>query len=426
MAEDEESSPSSEPSSPVKKESLLQRMLNSIVEERNRTHPTIGDDDSGFELVNVSNFWTKLFSQYFLDGSTSPDESRDDMLFYVRRNKLGAKGKPASLQAEIEVYRRDSKKLPSLDDKTVDWEETVYLNIILHQFVYRVTCAVCTRTDEKNLQILRKFTQRVYPSPSRRRMDSKGTEEEITYPNIFFTVDNFEEAFQDIIIRDSENIAVELLATDKDGSFQGLIFQGSVKYESLKRVYDARISLTSKMVQRMSLGWFKGHKRVEYMRMRGPQGKGHAEMAVSRVKGSGPETPDMENFPVDDFDDQQNQYAQRRMSDPSSGFSSLMRGGFRRAVGMKKSQSETENVETVADDGCHEVEAGTLQEELNTNLDQYNGFWGKSFGQAWHWFKEQKRASSVALNAYLTYITLPWHRIIADMIDARHQPALTH
>jgi hypothetical protein len=24
-------------------------------------------------------------------------------------------------------------------------------------------------------------------------MDSKGTEEEITYPNIFFTVDNFEE-----------------------------------------------------------------------------------------------------------------------------------------------------------------------------------------------------------------------------------------
>jgi len=35
--------------------------------------------------------------------------------------------------------------------------------------------------------------QRVYASPSRRRMDSKGTEEEIVYPNIFFTVDNFEE-----------------------------------------------------------------------------------------------------------------------------------------------------------------------------------------------------------------------------------------
>lgn len=61
--------------------------------------------DSGFELVNVSDFWTKLFSQYFLDGSTSPDESRDDMLFYVRRNKLGAKGKPASLQVRMFVIQ---------------------------------------------------------------------------------------------------------------------------------------------------------------------------------------------------------------------------------------------------------------------------------------------------------------------------------
>ena len=36
--------------------------------------------------------------------------------------------------------------------------------------------------------------------------------------------------------------------------------------------------------------------------MRGPGAKGMAEVAVSRVKGSGPETPDLENFPVNDFD----------------------------------------------------------------------------------------------------------------------------
>ena len=40
--------------------------------------------------------------------------------------------------------------------------------------------------------------------------------------------------------------------------------------------------------------------------MRGPQGKGRAEMAVSRVKGSGPETPgqtpNTENFPIEDFE----------------------------------------------------------------------------------------------------------------------------
>jgi len=57
----------------------------------------------------------------------------------------------------------------------------------------------------------------------------------------------------------------------------------------------------------MSLGWFRDHKRVEFVTMRGPQGKGRAEMAISRVKGSGPETPcqtpTAENFPIDDFEE---------------------------------------------------------------------------------------------------------------------------
>jgi len=35
--------------------------------------------------------------------------------------------------------------------------------------------------------------KKVYASPSRRDMESKGTEEKITYPNIYFTVDNFED-----------------------------------------------------------------------------------------------------------------------------------------------------------------------------------------------------------------------------------------
>ena len=66
-------------------------------------------------------------------------------------------------------------------------------------------------------------------------------------------------------------------------------------------------SLSHRMAQRMSLGWFRDHKRVEFVTMRGPQGKGRAEMAISRVKGSGPETPcqtpTAENFPIDDFEE---------------------------------------------------------------------------------------------------------------------------
>ncbi|XP_036369051.1 uncharacterized protein KIAA0930 homolog isoform X2 [Octopus sinensis] len=418
----------------------LQRMLTSIAAERTREYPALNISNS-IEVVSTNKFWTTLFTEYFIEGSINDDE-RDDMVFYVRKSHIN-RGRIPQIQTEIQVYRRDSKKLPALVDRGIDWEETVYLNLILHQFEYTVTCAICTRTSDKDLQILKKFAQKVYPSPSRRRMDSKGTEEAIAYPNIFFSVDNFEEAFADIIVRDSEIICVELVATDHDGKFQGVIFLGSIKYEALKKVYDARASLTSRWAHTMSLGWFKGHKRVEFVRMRGPHGKGFAEMAVSRVKGSGPETPDTENFPVDAFaDEEQNSYNERRMSDPSSAVGgTFMRGSFRK-LNIRKSRSETENVDNIGTDNCHEVEAAAIQDVSSpggrkrtvrslklkhhmlmccvrpqrelAETEQYNGFWGSSFGQPWHWFKERRRATSVALHAYLTYVTLPWYRIIAD------------
>lgn len=59
------------------------------------------------------------------------------------------------------------------------------------------------------------------------------------------------------------------------------------------------------MMQTMSLGMIKQNKRVEFVRMRGPKSKGHAEIAVSRVPGSGPETPNKENFKLEDFNDEQ-------------------------------------------------------------------------------------------------------------------------
>jgi len=34
-------------------------------------------------------------------------------------------------QPDVEVYRRSSQNQPSLGDCEIDWEETVYLNLIL-------------------------------------------------------------------------------------------------------------------------------------------------------------------------------------------------------------------------------------------------------------------------------------------------------
>lgn len=126
----------------------------------------------------------------------------------------------------------------------MDWEETVYLNMVIHQFDYTLTLAICTRTSPKELQVLRRHSQRVYASPSRRKMDTKGEGEEITYPHICFMVDNFDEVFSDILVRDGEMVCVELVANDKDGAVQGVIFLGSIRYDALKKVYDARVGMS--------------------------------------------------------------------------------------------------------------------------------------------------------------------------------------
>lgn len=55
--------------------------------------------------------------------------------------------------------------------------------------------------------------------------------------------------------------------------------------------------------------------------------------------------------------------------------------------------------------------------EFHSMSDRYSSLFGlRSFGQAWHWFKESRRANCVALHSFLTFIMLPWHRIVAGVL----------
>lgn len=49
------------------------------------------------------------------------------------------------------------------------------------------------------------------------------------------------QVFCDILVRDGEMVCVELVASDRDGAVQGVIFLGSIRYDALKKVYDARV-----------------------------------------------------------------------------------------------------------------------------------------------------------------------------------------
>lgn len=150
--------------------------------------------DGGFVVLQGTTYWTDLFVRHFLFQSESDHNiDSDDLLFFVRKKHVkGSSRHMPKYETDVDVYRKDSRKLP-IGDPDVDWEETVYLNLIIHQFNYTLTLAICTRTSPKELQVLRRHSQRVYASPSRRKMDTKGDGEEMTYPHICFMVDNFDE-----------------------------------------------------------------------------------------------------------------------------------------------------------------------------------------------------------------------------------------
>ncbi|XP_014485071.1 PREDICTED: uncharacterized protein KIAA0930 homolog isoform X3 [Dinoponera quadriceps] len=415
---------------------MLEQLLEEINFQRTKELRQMLKDDSGFVVLQGTTYWTDLFVRHFLFQAEHTIDG-DDLLFFVRKKhvKTSSRYLP-KFETEVDVFRKDSKKLP-IGDPDIDWEETVYLNLVVHQFDYTLTLAICTRTSPKELQVLRRHSQKVYASPSRRRMDAKGDLEEMTYPHICFMVDNFDEVFCDILVRDGEMVCVELVASDREGAVQGVIFLGSIRYDALKKVYDARSSLSTKMAQRMTFGLFSGaaSQRIEFVRMKGPRGKGHAEMAVTKPKGSGAETPTSEPgyCATDalwdaDWDDAEELFMyrhQRRLSDPSANLNNFVRGGWRTKPDTvaTKARSENEGLDSMAN-GLSEIEAGDVRDELDDGA--YNPLWTmRGFTQTFHFWKETKRAQSVPLNAFLTYITLPWWSIAKDILDHREGPILT-
>ncbi|KAL1506662.1 hypothetical protein ABEB36_005986 [Hypothenemus hampei] len=390
-------------SSSLKAPTPLEQLLEEINFQRTKEMRQLLKDDSGFVMLQGTTYWTDLFVRHFLFQNDSTIDC-DDLLFFVRKKHI--KGSPRYLpkfETEVDVFRKDSKKLP-IGDPDIDWEETVYLNLIIHQFEYTLTLAICTRTSPKELQVLKRHSQKVYASPSRRRMDSKGDVEEITYPHICFMVDNFDEVFHDILVRDGEMVCVELVAADKIGTVQGVIFLGSIRYDALKKVYDARqSSLGTKMAQRMTFGFFSNSsaQRCEFVRMKGPQGKGHAEMAVTKPKGSGVETPTSEpGFCATDMwdsdweDDQDDFYlyrSQRRLSDPSANINNFVRGGWRTKLDVK-ARSESEGLDNW-DNGISEIEAGDLR-------DGQIGPASTSKTNCCGCFQRRKRGSIILLEMY--------------------------
>ncbi|XP_077977338.1 uncharacterized protein KIAA0930 homolog [Glandiceps talaboti] len=408
----------------VRRQSSISKMLSVIIDRRNRNEREAAE----FVVIESTSFWTQLFKHHFVE---SVDEHRDDMLFYVRRKEVVDRD---DAQAELKVYRRDAKILPSLGDPDIDWEESVYLNLILQQFEYTLTCAIC-RKPGKDIHVLKKHSQQVYASPSKRRMDSKGEVAELAYPNIYFIIDNFDEAFSDMIIEEGQMVCVELVAQEKHGTFQGVIFLGSVKYEALRRVYEGRASMASRVAQRMSLGKYTGRGRMEFIRMRGPEGKGHAEMAVSRYKPNSDDGQYSYYSSDENLEGQGSSPAHKPRvvcSQPASASSSPpeIRKSYSFNDNLADNLASSYNCPGNQSTGTSPEEEGWEEFESKASWAADNpqtSSWRSRLNQSFTWLKRPARKQQLLLlNTYLTYVTLPWHRIMADVLEVRQTPILTH
>lgn len=206
-------------------------------------------------------------------------------------------------------------------------------------------------------------------------------------------------------------VCVELVAKDKTESVEGVIFLGSIRYESLKKVYDSRASVASKVARKVSLGWWRGPANVEFIKMKGPGGKGHAEMAIT----------------------------QQRTVDDRTSLEEMENNDWRTCAAcgerMASSSSPTQtDVPDIPDEKCYcgvEIKGVDPRwtrscDGIKRNPDCSSDKRKKGSSSSQHWMKFRKKPlSSLALSAYLTYVTLPWNKIMKDILEVRQPPILS-
>ncbi|KAF8563345.1 hypothetical protein P879_11906 [Paragonimus westermani] len=122
-------------SSPRSQDFSLRRIIAQILNarEQHTTYILINGTDE-VEPKPDTHFWFTLFQHAFLI-SESHDACvsgpRDDLLFFVNKKTTG------SSKPKLMVMRKTSSKVPKADDISIDWEETVYLNLLM-QYVSRL------------------------------------------------------------------------------------------------------------------------------------------------------------------------------------------------------------------------------------------------------------------------------------------------
>ena len=113
-------------------------------------------------------------------------------------------------------------------------------------------------------------------------MDKKGKSTKICYPHIYFSVDDYEETFSQIHVGPEHRLAVEIVATNAKFGVRKSVFAGMVEYSLLRNAVDRSIHSRSTLFKKLSPPFYSSSRSpYEFVKMNGPKGKGHAEVAIN-------------------------------------------------------------------------------------------------------------------------------------------------
>ncbi|CAD7701656.1 unnamed protein product [Ostreobium quekettii] len=203
--------------------------------------------------------WWEAFAFVFFWKSPSDRVkcNNDDLLFFVVHPECCVANSPPYF------VRRKGQELPPELQKDgprfgeVDWCETFLLNLVL-QSDYLLAVAVCSYQDVTSVEFAdtvfndgaARVTKKVYASPTRSTVNLESTKMEMaspvpSYPDICFAVENFEDAFNSMVVSEAgQHYCVMLFATDGLGlSAQNLASREDEElYEELPGGVDTGLS----------------------------------------------------------------------------------------------------------------------------------------------------------------------------------------
>ncbi|XP_066379824.1 uncharacterized protein [Miscanthus floridulus] len=276
-------------------------------------------EDDASDVGMDDKFWHEMLDLFFVRGRQSKRSEEDDLVFFVNNMKLHGYGFNDNMEDPPPFFVRRWAPMQlekiSINTVEIDWERSFYLNLIAHTS-YTVTVAIFGIGDLRNraakskqLCPVYKVTKTVYASPSRVNFHldrRKAVETVPAYPNIFFSVDDFDDTFDAVqVLSDPEHCYCVILNAHDGAAFpeetesnnpvsniqpgvscetaqekppKRTLFSGYVSYQNVREAYDAS---RSKFGSFLSLG--HDHNKLDRLFMRGPEGRGEVEVAVSSI-----------------------------------------------------------------------------------------------------------------------------------------------